>query len=66
MTYPAAMSEATAALACRRLAARVWELRKDGYDVEAIPERAPNGAVYSRYVLREARPTTGVQTGWLS
>lgn len=62
-------AEATAALACRRLAARIWELRQAGFQVDAVPERAPNGAVYSRYFLREQTrfpSVKGEQIGMLS
>jgi len=45
-------AEATSALACRRLAARVWELRAAGHRIDAIPERTPMGAVIRRYYLR--------------
>lgn len=61
-------AESTNILACRRLAARVWELRQAGYTVDAVPERAPNGAVYSRYYLRERprfAPVSGVQDALL-
>lgn len=49
-------AESTATIACRRLAARVWELRQAGYEIDSAPERAPNGAVYSRYFLVEDEP----------
>jgi hypothetical protein len=55
-------AEATSTLACRRLAARVYELRVAGYRVDAIPERTPMGAVIRRYYLRESfRAVSGVQ-----
>ena len=35
--------DARRALACDRLAARSWELREAGYDIEAAKERTPMG-----------------------
>lgn len=57
-------AEATTAIGCRRLAARVWELRQAGFDIESVAERAPNGSHYARYFLKERtapEPTTGQQ-----
>lgn len=57
-------AEARTALACDRLAARVFELRREGFDIEAVSERTPAGARVARYVLRRAfRPVAGVQEG---
>lgn len=56
-------AEATAAIACRRLAARIHELRAEGIAIEAVPERTPMGAVIRRYYLARApfAPIAGVQ-----
>ena len=57
-------AEARKYLACDRLAARVWELRKlHGFDVDDVRERTPMGATHARYYLREPRhvPTEGTQ-----
>lgn len=55
-------AEATSAIGCRRLAARIWELRQAGFQIESVNERAPNGAHYARYYLKERpAPTTGQQ-----
>lgn len=61
-------AEATDQLACRRLGARIFDLRTAGYVIESVPERTPIGARIARYVLVEpARmaPTTGVQDALL-
>lgn len=60
--------EATEALACRRLAARIHELRKDGYRIDDVRERSPMGATYARYFLAAPTipaPMTGAQETWL-
>lgn len=49
-------AEARNALACDRLAARVYELREAGHVIESVPERTPMGARIARYVLVERRP----------
>ena len=55
-------AEATTALACRRLAARIHELRAEGYHIQAVPERTPMGAVIRRYYLNERpAPMRGTQ-----
>ena len=58
-------AEARDALACDRLAARVWELRHlHGFDIEDVRERSEIGATFARYYLRERgafRPVTGEQ-----
>ena len=36
-----------------RLSAKVFELRKDGYEIMTLREKSPNGKTYGRYVLRE-------------
>ena len=36
-----------------RLSAKIFNLRKDGYDIGMQWETSPNGARYGRYVLRE-------------
>ena len=47
-----------------RLAARVAELRREGYDVTSTYENTPNGARIVRHRLIERPvPTTGVQEG---
>lgn len=64
----ATSAEARTAIAVDRLAARVAELRLAGHRIESIPERAPNGAVYSRYRLVEAprfAPVHGIQEALL-
>lgn len=51
-------------LRVRRLAARVWELRAAGHDIETIPHVTVFGARVARYVLHESptfTPTTGTQ-----
>lgn len=61
-------AEARTAIAIDRLAARVNELRAEGYVIESVPERAPNGAVFCRYFLVERRafaPVLGVQESLL-
>jgi hypothetical protein len=58
-------AEARAALACDRLAARVYELKSYGYTIETLRERTPMGAVIARYVLVErprSEPMRGDQT----
>ena len=58
-------AEARDALACDRLAARVWELRHlHGFDIEDVRERTEIGARFARYYLRERaafRPVIGEQ-----
>lgn len=58
-------AEARTAIACDRLAARVFELRESGFAIESVPERTPMGARIARYYLAEPRfvPVTGVQEG---
>ena len=60
-------AEARDALACDRLAARVWELRHlHGFDIEDVRERSEIGATFARYYLRESRtfaPVKGTQEG---
>jgi len=59
-------AEARTALACDRLAARVYELRAAGYDIESVSERTPMGARIARYFLRERpvfAPIAGSQDG---
>lgn len=61
-------AEATSAIACRRLAARVWDLRHvHGIAITDAPERTPMGAVIKRYYLAPEpttfRPVTGTQLG---
>lgn len=60
-------AEARDAIACDRLAARVWELRhQHGFTVVDVRERSAAGATFARYYLRETRtfaPVTGVQEG---
>lgn len=60
-------AEARSAIACDRLAARVFELRAAGYRIESVPERTPMGARIARYYLVGAPlvPMTGVQEAWL-
>ncbi len=61
-------AEARAALACDRLAARVHELKADGYRIDTLRQRSEAGAVFARYVLVERpafRPVTGVQEALL-
>lgn len=58
-------AEAREAIACDRLAARVWELRhQHGIDVDDVRERSPMGATYARYYLATPTftPTTGEQS----
>ncbi|MFA9271806.1 MAG: helix-turn-helix domain-containing protein [Baekduiaceae bacterium] len=62
-------AEARDAIACDRLAARVWELRhQHGIEVEDVRERSPMGATFARYYLVTRptfRPITGVQEALL-
>jgi hypothetical protein len=37
-----------------RLAARIYELRREGYDIEAREQRVSGGRRVASYVLREA------------
>lgn len=47
-------AEARGAIACDRLAARIWELRHlHGLDIEDVRERTEIGATFARYYLRE-------------
>ena len=55
-------AEARAAIACDRLAARVFELREAGYLIDSVSERTPMGARIARYYLRE-RPAFAPVTG---
>jgi hypothetical protein len=48
--------EALDAVGTSRLAARVWEIRQDGYEITETSERTPAGARISRYCLHEAHP----------
>jgi len=45
--------DALYSVGCFRLAARVYELRKDGYNITDLGERTPSGKRIARYVLRE-------------
>ena len=36
-----------------RLSAKVFTLRKRGYDIRTLRETSPSGKVYGRYVLKE-------------
>lgn len=59
-------AEARNAIACDRLAARVYELRADGYAVQSVTERTPMGARIARYYLTPERrfaAVTGEQQG---
>lgn len=59
-------AEARNAIACDRLAARVFELRRAGYDIESIAERTPMGSRIARYYLTPDpvfQPVTGTQEG---
>ena len=59
-------AEARAAIACDRLAARVYELREYGFQIESVQERTPMGARIARYVLVPEplfQPVTGTQEG---
>ena len=40
---------------CMRLAARIWELRAEGYPIRERPVEVPSGAVVSEYSLGEQR-----------
>lgn len=46
-----------------RLAARIADLRHDGFDITSTPERTPSGKVVARYQLQD-RP--GVAVGQLA
>ncbi len=55
-------AEARDAIACDRLAARVWELRhQHGIDIEDVRERSPMGAAFARYFLIGDRPFTAMR-----
>jgi len=56
-------AEARTTIACDRLAARVAELRAQGYRIDTVPELTPMKARIARYVLVEPtrRPVTGDQ-----
>lgn len=57
-------AEAREAIACDRLAARVWELRhQHGIDVEDVRERSPMGATFARYYLRPTQTAPAPMTG---
>jgi hypothetical protein len=61
-------NEAIPVVGTSRLAARVGELRAEGYPVETRWERTPAGARIARYVLAETprfAPVTGVQEALL-
>lgn len=62
-------AEARDAIACDRLAARVWELRhQHGFQIDDVRERSAAGATFARYYLHETpaptfAPVEGVQEG---
>lgn len=58
---PRGLSDLEALEACgtSRLAARIWDLRAEGYVIEAHTVTAPNGKRFSRYVL-----VSGPAHGW--
>lgn len=45
--------DAFTAVGSFRLAARVWELRQDGFVIRSKAETTPSGKVIDRYVLEE-------------
>jgi len=36
---------------CFRLGARIWDLRKAGYDIETLNHKLPNGKIVAKYKL---------------
>lgn len=51
--------DAFTAIGSFRLAARIWELRQDGYVIHSKAETTQSGKVIDRYVLEEQLPLDG-------
>lgn len=62
-THPEGLTSQTAfrALHCTRLAARVADLRADGWRIESVPETDGKSRWARYYLIEPARVTRGVQ-----
>lgn len=38
-----------------RISARIWEIKRMGFDVETVKETNKNGKTYARYSLKEGK-----------